>query len=354
MNIYIVAEEKNCINKFVPELAIALREQGHYVVCNKEVLWTDEVYKFNIVYFQWPEYVYTFKPQYEHVLFLEERIKEIKRRNIQIISQCHNLTPHDKNKDIEKLLYKVVYGNCDIMIHMGRYSKQLLESKYTNAKHVIIPHHIYENTYNFDLDENECKRELGIPLNKQVILCFGAFRNDDERQMIFRLKRELRDYNIVFLTPGYYKGKIIQKNIFKGFLSLIKIIKYRMKGMYFINRSLSDRELELYYCASDIVLIQRPIILNSGNLPMAFAAGKIVVGPNVGNVGSILKETRNLTYNPSDFKSLKQVTLQSLVLIQTNLGKENKSFAISNWSPTKIAKILITHIKYNYENYRKN
>lgn len=81
-------------------------------------------------------------------------------------------------------------------------------------------------------------------------------------------------------------------------------IRYRMEGVEFVNRVLSTTETETYFCACDIVFIQRFSVLNSGNLPMGFGAGCVVVGPNVGNVGSILNKTGNPIFNPYDIDSI--------------------------------------------------
>lgn len=51
---------------------------------------------------------------------------------------------------------------------------------------------------------------------------------------------------------------------------------------------------------ADIALLQRVKILNSGSLPLNFYFGNVVVGPDVGNVGEILKKTGNPVFNVED------------------------------------------------------
>ena len=114
-----------------------------------------------------------------------------------------------------------------------------------------------------------------------------------------------------------------------------------MKGIQFSNDVIPDDLMQCYFCAADVVLIQRLDILNSGNLPMAFAAGKVVVGPNVGNVGLILRETDNFTFDPDHIESAISALQSALGAISK--GEENKEYAAKHWSSDIIATELLKH-----------
>lgn len=97
---------------------------------------------------------------------------------------------------------------------------------------------------------------------------------------------------------------------------------------------LSSEELNEWLCASDIVLIQRKEILNSGNLPLAFSAGKIVVGPNKGNVGDILNSTNNPCFNPESLQDIIKKTKMGLKLSEnSDIGIRNYEFAKKYMNP---------------------
>ena len=99
--------------------------------------------------------------------------------------------------------------------------------------------------------------------------------------------------------------------------------------------------MQCYFCAADVVLIQRLDILNSGNLPMAYHAGKVVVGPDVGNVGQILRETGNFTFDSHDIGS--PVSALQKALTETTRGKENRAYATKLWSSDLIATTLLKY-----------
>lgn len=345
MKIYLVVKDSKRINQFVPELVLALKSAGHYVDCGLSILWSDDVVQYDVVYFQWPEFSLPSPIVDDDVVRLERRILFLRKNGVLVVSQCHNLRPHDARKIIENRLYKIVYGNCDVIVHMGNCSKEMLKCDYPNAEHIVVPHHIYDHTYLFNYDSLTCKKKLGCDVNKKMILCFGTFRNENERNLIFNLKEKLdmNEYQVV--APGFFQGKIIKRNIIEGFLNLLKAIKFRCKGMKFSLNPVSDDKMQLYFCAADLVLIQRPYILNSGNLPMGFAAGKVVVGPDVGNVGEILKKTGNPVFDATSIKSLIVSIKQGIVLSQNGLGQKNREYAYRKWNTEFVGKLLSAELK---------
>ncbi len=96
-------------------------------------------------------------------------------------------------------------------------------------------------------------------------------------------------------------------------------------------------DVPYYYSVSDIALIQRKHILNSGNVPMAFLFGKVVVGPDVGNVGQWLQETGNPTFDPSNPDSLVNAVKEAEELIKNGVGERNKEYALTQLDPEMIA-----------------
>ena len=352
MKIYLVVKNSKRINQFVPELICALESAGHTVDIGLSILWSEKVEQYDVVYFQWPEYTLGSSISEKDVSRLEKRIIFLKEKGVLIVSQCHNLHPHNTKKILESKLYDVIYGNCDIIVHMGTFSQKTLQSVYPQIKHVIVPHHIYDHTYSFTYDQENSKKKLGYAINKNVILCFGTFRNDEERRLILNLKKYLNKDEYELAVPGFYQGKVFQKNLAKGFQNLLRIIKYRYDGLNFSTHFISDEMMQIYFCAADLVLIQRPNILNSGNLPMGFAAGKVVVGPDVGNVGEILKCTGNPVYNPTDVMNLYESVISGIHLSKLGLGEKNREYAYRNWN-TRTIGLRLSEVLYDYMKQQK-
>ncbi len=65
-------------------------------------------------------------------------------------------------------------------------------------------------------------------------------------------------------------------------------------------------------------LYLEPDELNSGNITLGFTFGLVVLGRNGGDIGEILKETKNPVFDPADDKSIKIALNTSLNLAQDN------------------------------------
>ena len=360
MRVYFVVCEpsERMFNHFVPSLANALQKQGCEVVYGLERLWTDNVFDCDIVHFQWPEFVFgNQKKEFSDndITCMNHRLMQLKGKGIRIIVQVHNLKPHTRNDNNILRLYELLYLQADIIVHMGVYSRELLQPQYPNAQHVVIPHHIYDDVYSFNIPQEEARERLHLPTDKKIILSFGKFRNNEERNFVLSIKdsslfldslEPRRSFNerstlhsSLFLMPGFYRETLHTWNPKKLVIRLYNTCKYKLKGIKFCNEVIPDDLMQCYFCAADVVLIQRLDILNSGNLPMAFHAGKVVVGPNVGNVGEILRETGNFTFDPHDISSA--VSALQKALTETTKGKDNRTYATENWASDTIATTLL-------------
>lgn len=345
MRILLVCNPENTGNPFVVTLCDELNRQGCFATMSCEKFWTTSDY--DVIHFQWPEAVFDWamKVSQNKVEKLKSRLDCLKSEGKKIIITCHNLKPHIRKDEGILSLYEIIYNRCDLFIHLGSYSKELLEKQYPDAKHVIIPHHIYDTLYKFDLDKKTCQGELNIQSDNFNVLCFGEFRNDEERNMLILLNKRCKQEQINFITPGFYKKSLISRCLFSTPRIILKHIYYKVLGFSYKIRSLSDEELVKYFTACDAVMIQRLSILNSGNLPMAFFAGKVVVGPNIGNVGRILNDTGNPSFDPKSTESIFQSLKQAKVLCLENKGAENRIYAMNNWNTANMVKSLVTSYK---------
>ena len=369
MKVYFVVKEPSdrTINHFVSSLGNALQKQGCEVVYGLKLLWTDEVLGYDIIHFQWPEGLFgLFGHQVtdEELTRVNQRLLWLKEHGKKLFYTCHNLKPHtNKNENLLRL-YELIYSNADYVHHLGNYSCDLLQPQYPNAHHIVIPHHIYDNVLSFSVSQQEARQRLHLPQDKKIILSFGKFRNDKERNFVLNLKEKIEVqpsaaeansspftlHSSLFLMPGFYRQTLHTWNPKKLITRLYHTLYYRLKGIQFCNEVIPDDLMQCYFRAADVILIQRLDILNSGNLTMAFHAGKVVVGPDVGNVGQILRETGNFTFDPKHTE--RAIDALKNALEATSKGGENKTYATEHWSSERIAASLLKY--YQQALYRKH
>ena len=294
--------------------------------------WSDDIYKYDIVHIHWPHMIVNFFSDNNIISQYENKLRHLKELGIKIVATCHNFEPHYEKDTRKKDSYAITYGYADCIIHLGEYSLNLLKGKYPLAKHFLIPHHVYNQIYK-PANKAESIENLGLNHSKKYVLCFGDFRDDEERRLVDCVLKHYLNQGIEILAPHYYRY-VKRKNKLKMLYAWI-MAKYKQsttKGMHIYGKYISDDMLPFYYGASEICLIQRKKILNSGNLPMAFYMGKVVVGPRVGNVGQILEQTGNPTFEPDDINSLYQAIDKAMTLCQENKGVVNKKYAENNWT----------------------
>lgn len=346
MKILFVVDSQSVSNPYVITLYNGLISLGVNVHIGLNEFW-NHADEYDILHFQWPEAIFLWRKSISdtEVSQFSEQLLRAKKKGVKIIITCHNLKPHTiTNKNVLSL-YNIIYQNCDLFLHMGEFSLKLLQQEYPNAQHSILEHHIYDNIYTFNIPKEEAQNKLHLCQTPCCILCFGEFRTSKERQMIIQIKKILNNHEYVFCTPSFYRKKILCKNPVEIVKRTYYTLLYKIKGFHFKKTYLNTAETEQYFCAADILLLQRTSILNSGNLPMGFAAGKVVVGPNIGNVGMILKQTGNPTFNPNSSESIVQAIQKANELLKYGKGKENQNYAYKYWTIDKTTKQLLTYYK---------
>lgn len=270
----------------------------------RDEFWSEDIFSYDIIHFHWPQ---AFMAGDTHSFEeLENRLKELHSRGKKIIATCHDLRPHYNQCAAFGDCMVSVYQSSDAILHLGEYSKSLFEKQYPQSMHFLVPHHIYDTVYTDIPNRDQACSWLNLDPQKKYILCFGTFRADEERELVSSIARSFKSYEI--LAPGFMDIKQGRRLSFIPNKTEIKAFLYRhwfhihMTGRTW--NSVSDDDLPYYYAVSDLCFIQRKKILNSGNaiLPMLF--DKVVVGPDTGNVGPLLRSMGYPVFNINEKESI--------------------------------------------------
>lgn len=300
-----------------------------------DFLWDDRIFDMDIIHTHWLSFM---KVSETEVQRFRQRFKMIKERKTKIVATVHNLERHYSKSEEGNLFYTIMYSYADVFVHLGDYSKKLFEQRYPNVQHVLIPHHVYDHEYKEIPNRKASLRKLHLSSRKKRILCFGAFRDEEELKMVDSLATEAHKLGIEIMAPHYYTMKQWM-NRYKRFKRWVKmrLRERQVPGLRIYGWDISHELLPFFFGAADAVLIQRKKILNSGNLPLAFLMGKVCIGPNIGNVGGILKETGNPTFDPSSTTSLCLAVNEGLCLAASGKGEQNREYALHHWSTDTIS-----------------
>jgi len=341
------------LNRFLFDLKNALADHCQ-VVHDHELFWKCQG-DFHIVHIHWPEYVsYEIEKclgkKLEGKIFEElEYVLRYWKEKARIVVTRHNTAPHTSDNGSFEKLYTKVYTYADAVIHMGRYSKTEYLSHYSDVfdlsgqKQEFIPHGNYLSLPN-NVSKSEARRKLGVRQSRKTVLVFGGILGKKETDLIRQSFRLLPGINKTLLVPIW---KETLQNIswirLKYWVRDFTRLYYKLHPWYhFGYEPVPDNEVQYYLNAADVLLIPRDKALNSGNLILGFTFGKVVVGPDVGNIGEILNETGNPTFDPNDHKSASRALGIGLKRVREGLGEKNQDIALKNWNLSIIAKQHIT------------
>lgn len=344
------AYRNNLINDncFVKTLISGLRALHVDIDFSLDEFWDENRSSaYDIIHIQWPEELFKWEsPSFENLEKLRMKLDLLKKNGVKIVYTRHNLIPHYSDEHLIEL-YSIIETHSMAIVHMGHYSMMEYNMKYpdNNKIQVVIPHHIYENVYNENIPQNEARTRLDIPLDKFVILSFGKFRTREEIFMVLKAFFKLHLKNKYLLAPRifpfekYPQNHKLKNRIISAFGYYIVYPFSRLFNMKLglEKQLIHDADLPLYFCAADVVFIQRKHILNSGNIPTSFLFKKVVLGPDTGNISEILRMTGNPMFDPADNKSILVALKKSYILCRKNWGMRNYEYAGKHWNIKNIS-----------------
>lgn len=323
-------------NPFVPILCDAIRMTGIDVRYSLHEFWHSDT-AYNIIHFQWPEEVVGSDCNDPALIGrLEERIAYFRSRGAHFIYTRHNTRPNYGNALVQQA-YDIIKAQSDVFVHMGHYELEAFSAFHPGRRHVVIPHHIYEYTYNESISTERARQYLNLPQDAFIITAIGRFHNRDERDMVVGAFHHWKEEKKFLLAPLFYSFS--RRNVYSG--NFLKRWMSRI-GYYFlvpaINRWIKmragasdelvdDCDRPYYIAAADAVLIQQKHALNSEDVLLAFLYHKIVIGPDKGNVGELLRDTGNPVFDPDDRKDIIWALTQARRMTTWCKGEENYTYA---------------------------
>ena len=331
------------LNPYVDVLIGGLKAAGCPVDAGTDQFWNADLFDYDVVHIQWPETLFDWRtPSAIEMEFLRRRLKEIHSR-AQIVYTLHNQVSHhanETNAGLLRKLYALIESECDVMVHLGEASRAECAARLELAgkRHVAIPIPVYDELYApyLGLDREEARRPLGIPRDRKVVLAFGNFRYEAEKRLVAGAVAALRDRRVCLLAPKWHKAR---EFAFAPEHPMLALRSARQAGWAWrrgwkleAKKTMADEEVALQFAAADVVFIQRLDELNSGNVPMGFLFGKVVAGPEGGNIGEWLRATGNPVFNANRPDSVRAALEEALRLSAADQGAQNRAFAMANWT----------------------
>jgi glycosyltransferase involved in cell wall biosynthesis len=340
------AIQPNLPNGLIRNISFAIENNSVHIDTSLDHFWHSNNH-YDLIHIHWPEALLKWEaPTEVQISRLKDRLSYWKEKGSTIIITRHNYLPHIEYP-LNSILYQKTYESADAVIHFGPFSEQEFIQRYPSLryiKHYIIPHPIYPDIPN-RINSFEARRTHNFSSDHKIFLVFGKIRKKKEQDFIQQGFNQLKLNNkqLLFSTgmvpyggrvsgrkaPLKYLLRNLHKNVFD--------FKNRLKGIKISNQFVPEEEIQTYMNAADVVVIQRENQLNSGNLPLAFTFGKVVVGPESGNIGEILKNSGNPTFIPGNIENLTDAMKEGFMLSREGQGRKNQELAQKEWSIEVVA-----------------
>jgi len=197
------------------------------------------------------EYVHTREPHL--LLFLILYNKLFFRLKIKFAYEVHTISSRSfRDKIIEILLARW----SDYLIFITKYLRDHYIEKYNclNKKTLIASDAVNLNIFDIDINKEEARKKLDLPLGKKIIGYCGRFRTMDMEKGIINIFKALKilDDDIVFVAMGG-KPRHVEYYIEKS-----KIFKVDSKSI--IRGHFTQDIVALYQKAADVLLMPFPDI----------------------------------------------------------------------------------------------
>lgn len=310
--------------------------------------WLYEDIDMDVIHIHWPELLVKSQlsdmsrvdllesSNFEKVL---DQLKKKKQSGSKIITTIHNEKPHLDAKGLFSQFYADIYSHSDGFIHMGKESEKLTSLQFeeeTKGKlNVVIPHGDY-SIFPSNMEREDCRKKLKIDKEKKVLLTFGTIRSEKELNMGIDSFNKVQIDNSIYIMAGVlpypYKSQLkhftVRKKLYRNYMN----DKIRS-----VEKVISPEDVQIYLKAADVLFIPRFNTLNSGNVALGFTFGKVVVGPDYGVIGEMLKQTGNPVFDPNNLQSVSDAIQLGFDSTKTGLGKKNFEYAQKEMSWQNVA-----------------
>jgi glycosyltransferase involved in cell wall biosynthesis len=205
-----------------------------------------------------------------------------------LVFTAHNINAEERDeKDslINRLTLKFMYKNVDhIFVHTNKMRLQLIEGfNVSKNKVTVIPFGINNTTPKSELTSVQAKEKLHLRSSQKIILFFGqiaAYKGLGYLiSALVKLKTKGNDYRLIIagkIKKGYQAyweniDRIIEEHDLES--SIMRKIEF-----------IPDEEIEIYFKASDVLILPYKNIFQSGVLFLAYNFGLPVIATDVGSL----------------------------------------------------------------------
>ena len=204
-----------------------------------------------------------------------------------LVFTAHNVNERERdgNDDIiNKFTLKVLYFLVDhIFVHTNKMKNQLSkEFNITESKISVIPFGINNTLPKSDLTGLQARHRLKVSEREKIILFFGNIASYKGLEYAIRAldKLIIKDDRFRLIIAGQVKDCQAYWEDIEHIIEDLGMNKYIMKRIEYI----PDEDVEIFFKASDVLILPYKFIYQSGVLFLSYSFGLPVIATDVGSL----------------------------------------------------------------------
>jgi len=199
---------------------------------------------------------------------------------------CQNVFPHEESK-INKMLTKIFLKKADNLVALSRSDEKILKSLKLKGKTTRIIEPTYDSLIEMKkIPKSQARKKLKIK-HKKVILFFGFVREYKGLGFLIKaMSQVLKKHDALLLIVGEFWES---KEKYERMIETAGI----EKNVLIENRYIENREVSLYFNASDVLALPYTSSTESGIIQLAFGYQKPVITTKIGGNSDFIENEKN-------------------------------------------------------------
>ena len=223
----------------------------------------------------------------------------LRQKDSKLLFLCHNVVEHEEHP-IKRMLSKLILRRGDAFIVHSKAEKERLEELLGTSICVSVsPHPSYDIFDKQNYDQRSARDELAIAQDVSVALFFGFIRPYKGLEVLLNSWKELDDPTMKLLIVGesWNQDESVADKIAK--LGLEKTVTC-------VEDYVPNEAVELYFKASDFLVLPYLSGTGSGIAQIAYGMDKPIVGTDIGAFEDVIvNDKTGLLVPPGDTKALR-------------------------------------------------